>query len=266
MINPYSMNPYIQNMNYQTNYSVSQPVVSQNAAYYYPQTQTVQQIPATQVWQYQHQQGINNLYGINSVNNNIYYNFSLGNKLLNEFNSEYPNLASFTMCEILAKRMEKENPTSLETSLMKAKADRYFELMIGLLQKRPDQYEQTFDEYINMVKQEFKEYNHGNCGERAYIIHDKLNKMGIKNQAVIEISGNKASNSHVFNVIGLAPCAIKEDPRTWGENAIIVDTWANKVFKPQEGLAFYTEFLGYSQNNPIKFENLDINKLFKTTI
>ena len=266
MLNPYTTNPYIQNPNYQTSCNMSQPVVSGNASNTYSQTQTAQQFPATQILQYQNQQGINNLYGLNSINDNIHYNLSLGNKLLNEFNTEYPNLESFTMCETLAKKMEKEKPKSLETSLMKVKADRYFKLMIGLLEKRPDQQNQTFDEYINMVKKEFKESNHGNCGERAYIIHDKLNKMGIKNQAVIEISGNKASNGHVFNVIGLAPNAIKEKPETWGENAIIVDAWANKVFQPQEGLAFYTDFLGYSQDNPMKFENLDVNQIFKPSV
>ncbi len=227
----------LQNYNYSGYFNQYQPA---NAAYY---TQPIN-------------------YTYSNLNNNI----KLAESLLNEFNSQYPNLESFTMSELRSIKAQKYNPHSIQTTVLKGIADRDFEKMISYLNKRPDQRLMTFDEYLAMIKQEFATYNMGNCGERAYILHDRLNKTGIKNQAVIEISGNKNYNNHVFNVIGLAPDAVFNKPETWGPDAIVVDAWSNRIMKPQEAFNFYNHFFEYGQNNPMKVDNLDITKLFKPSV
>lgn len=211
-------------------------------------------------WQYQ------NYYG---MNNQIYYNqelinnTQLGYSILNDFKIQFPCLESYTMTDALARKMKKTNPNSLVTIQMKTKSDILFKKMIGLLEKRPDYKSITFDEYLNIVKNEFRNENHGNCGERAYLVYDKLNKLGLKNHTIVEIGGKENYNSHVFNVIGLAPNAIINRPETWGNSAIVIDTWANKCCKPNEALAFYHDFLEYGQDNPMQFKILDVKKIFK---
>ena len=211
-------------------------------------------------WQYQNYCGSNNqIYH----NQELFNNTRFGHSILNDFKTQFPYLESYTMTDTLARKMAKTNPNSPTTIQMKTKSDILFKKMIGLLEKRPDYKSITFDEYLNIVKNEFRNENHGNCGERAYLVYDKLNKLGLKNHAIIEISGKQNYNAHVFNVIGLAPTAIINRPETWGNSAVVIDTWANKCCKVNDALAFYYDFLEYGQDNPMQFKKLDVNKIFK---
>lgn len=264
MVNPYNLQNYAYRPQYQygisSPYNYQTPAVAQQVQYNRP---VYNANFANTYWQYQNASFVNNSIPINQSFYELSNNMRLGQALINDFNTQYPNLESFTMSELLAKKQERINPDSLLTQLMKNKADRNFETMIECLNKRPEQKDITFDEYIAMIKKEFKDCNMGNCGERAYMLLDKLNKMGLKNHAVIEIGGNKASNSHVFNVIGLAPNAVYNKPQTWGQNAVVVDAWSNKIMKPAEAFNFYHNFFEYGPNNPMTVEHLDITKLFK---
>lgn len=214
-------------------------------------------------WQYQNVNAYNNMQNIH-YNNSLCNNFAIAQTLLNGFNMEFPNLESYTMADAMYRNLEKINPNSPQALAMKQQSDILFDKMIKILDSRPkDQSDMHFSEYINMVVKEFRTHHHGNCGERAYILCDKLNKMGIKNHATIQIDGKKNYNSHVFNVIGLAENANPAKPETWGPNAVVVDAWSNKIFKPQDAFAFYSDFLGYGTDIPMKFEELGY-KYFKS--
>lgn len=251
---------YSQNV-YQGYTPVSQPIHVNSQYTTQQQYQTNKTNNFTQnYWQYQNYCGINNqIY----LNQEMYNNLQFGKSLLNEFSVQYPYLESYTMTDALARKMQKINPNSPETMQTKTKSDILFKKMINILEQRPNYKSITFDEYLNIIKNEFRNENHGNCGERAYIVYDKLNKLGIKNHAIIEIEGKENYNSHVFNVVGISPNADINRPETWGNSAIIIDTWANKSCTVKEGLAFYYDFLEYGQDNPMNFKKLDINEIFK---
>ena len=181
---------------------------------------------------------------------------------MNGFYEKYPKLDSFTMSETIAKGFERNNASPYLKEKAKAKADKDFQTTIAILEKRPDEKDITFSQYINMIENEFQQYNHANCGERAYYLHNEMNKKGINN-TIIEIGGNTSENSHVFNVIGLDKNADINNPETWGENALVIDVWANKLLPPKDAIAYYKEFLNYGEDNPVQFKKLDINKNFK---
>ncbi len=212
-------------------------------------------------WKYQTACAINNQVIINR-NNNDNNNYNIGRNVMNEFYQKYPNLRSFTMAETLAKNAERNNSNPYITQILKNQADKDFNTMIEILEKRPDNKNITFEEYINMIEKEFQEYRFANCGERAYYLHNQMNQKGINNK-VIEIGGNSAENSHVFNVIGLDKNADINNPETWGENAVVIDVWTNKLCSPKEALAFYKDFLNYGENNPMQIKELDTDKIFK---
>jgi len=208
-------------------------------------------------WKYQNTCALNNRISINQNSN-----YNTGKFVMNEFYKKYPNLNSFTMTETIVKKLENNNANPYVIQKMKEQADINFKTMIEILDKRPDFKDITFEQYINMIENEFQQYNHANCGERAYYLHNLMNQKGIDN-TIIEISGNSASNSHVFNVIGLDKNADINNPETWGENAIVVDVWAKKLTSAKSAIEYYKDFLGYDENNPMQFKKLDTNEIFK---
>ncbi len=237
---------------------VSNPMLQNPTQAYYPNNNF-----ANNYWQYQNVNGYNNIPNIHYANS-LGNNFAIANTLLNGFNMEFPNLESYTMTDTLARKAQQTNPNSPQTIAIKEQSDFLFKKMINILNNRPkDQENMHFSEYINMVVQEFKTHHHGNCGERAYILCDKLNKMGIKNHATIQIEGKENYQSHVFNVIGLAPDADVTKPETWGPNAVVVDAWANRILQPQDAINFYRDFFDYDTNTKMNFEELGY-KYFKS--
>ncbi len=81
----------------------------------------------------------------------------------------------------------------------------------------------------------------GNCSEQAILVADYLiNSKNIDNVALVAatIKGQdpfdpNAEDQHVFVVTGLAQDAEIDNPKTWGEEAIIIDPWAN-ILAPAE--------------------------------
>ena len=58
---------------------------------------------------------------------------------------------------------------------------------------------------------------------------------------------------HEFNIIGLDENADISDPTTRGDNAVIIDTWANKVFDINSAQEFYSDFFGLKNYENVKF-------------
>lgn len=130
-----------------------------------------------------------------SVNNQVFINrnnnYNVGRNIMNEFYAKYPRLDSFTMSETVAKNLERNHANEVVIKIAKEKADKDFYTMRGILDNRPENKNITFSQYITQIEREFKEYNHANCAERAYYLHDIMNKKGIEN-AIIEIGGKEA--------------------------------------------------------------------------
>lgn len=254
----------IPNFNISSHIAPPQATSPQVPAYKYALAEYLGTEFENKYWQYQQGIAQNNFAGITPTRGSLSENLKIGRDVMNVFDAKYPQLESYTMADALARQSEKEDPNSLKTKLYKNKADRLFPKMIKLLEKRPDNKNITFNQYINLITKEFDESNHGNCAERAYYIHKLLNQKGITNQTIVEIGGKKNHNSHVFNVVGIATNADITNPSTWGQNAVVIDTWANKLYTVQQALNFYEKFLDYGSDNPMTFEEFKINDMFKS--
>jgi hypothetical protein len=117
---------------------------------------------------------------------------------------------------------------------------------------------------LEKVNNEFKQNKFANCGEKVYYIYNELNKKGVTNQSIVEISGNSNDKNHVFNVIGMVENADITKPETWGQNAVIIDAFENKIGSVYKNLRFYEKAFGYNEENPMSFKKLDINEKLKT--
>lgn len=92
-------------------------------------------------------------------------------------------------------------------------------------------------------------YSLGNCEELAYQAFDYvLNKVTTLIRAEIY---SIRKGDHVLLVLNRNQNSIPQDPRTWGDNAVICDPWSNKVFKASEYLTHLKTFgRDWSQSKP----------------
>lgn len=178
-------------------------------------------------------------------------NTEVGNNLIERFNAEYPNAESSTYCRKYADYLEAHGGDKEEIARLKARAA---ELEIITTQENNDN-----------VKTEDREVKE--CRHRAEIMTKYLQEQGINDVKEIMICTkeiNFSKGEHVFNVIGLSEDANTKDPRTWGENAVVIDAWSGKVFTPQEALEFFKDFFGYDSVDDIQTGTLeDIQQLHR---
>lgn len=187
----------------------------------------------------------------------ISVNLQEGRKVLKLFNKTFPNVESSSMVQLRASMTK--DPIMKQTLMHKLE-----ELDSRLNLLRNDVYtslkpNDTFSHYVRDLKQAIKKYNIADCGHRTDVVIGSLNKDGKNAQkiemVVLDSSGKKEAN-HLFPVMGIKKGANIDDPETWGENAVIIDAWANFVMKAQEGLDYIKRFTGFNpQKQKIRFIN-----------
>ena len=193
-------------------------------------------------------QGLQNTVNINQTSPQFISNYNIGTQILNDFKLHYPNLESSSMLDTKIMQLKYQNAPEYTINFMQKLADNATDKYVHMIENTPLSSNFSDEAFINQIKENIKNYNMANCGERAFLVSDQLNKMGIANK-IVEISGSNPQSSHVFNVIGLSPNADITKPETWGKNAVIIDTWVNKTGKADDIIKFYREFLGYNAEN-----------------
>jgi hypothetical protein len=177
-------------------------------------------------------------------------NINLGRNIIKEFYKQFPSVESSTLLDIEIMRRDLNNENSRELDLLVEKRDKMFDKYKKTLDKRIQEKRFSMEELIKDIKAS----NIANCGDRAVIVDDMLHKNGYNNTKIVNIKGNNCFNEHVFNVIGLDKNADITKPETWGENAVIIDAWANKTGKANDIIDFYKDFLLYNTcNQPMYF-------------
>jgi len=106
--------------------------------------------------------------------------------------------------------------------------------------------------YESMISTTSK-FSIGNCTELAiqaldYVLSHLFSSNIKINAEVYLISGG----DHVFLVLNRDPWSNPQDPKTWGENAVICDPWANKVFKASDYLSELKNFHRVNRKNSVE--------------
>lgn len=108
-----------------------------------------------------------------------------------------------------------------------------------------------YNYYISHLKKCLAAYKVANCGELSNLTQAELinkgktaYKLGFQ---IVPNEGEKAVNrtcdDHTFVVFGLKENADFSNPKTWGNKAVIVDTWGNVVAKADSAIRqFQTQF------------------------
>lgn len=72
-----------------------------------------------------------------------------------------------------------------------------------------------------------KEFGYGHCAEQAAATYFELKAQGV---SPVEI-GAFTGSEHLLVVVGRRPGSDPHDPGTWGDNTVLVDTWANQAYR-----------------------------------
>lgn len=186
--------------------------------------------------------------------NELEDNINIGKNSLNTFNEQYPNLKSGTFNEDLFSFLKEyaKDETKLKELKSLAKENTSISQLVEYLENYSNK--QDIKSFKHNAKQLTKDKAKGDanikdCLDRAQIIQKNLQSKGIN----CRIGGlghrNFKRPEHAFAVIGLPDNADMSNPSTWGENAVIIDAWAGKVFKYADGIEYYSQFLRYDNNN-----------------
>lgn len=182
-------------------------------------------------------------------------NLQEGKKVLEAFNKCFPNVESPSMVQLRASMTK--DPIMKQNLMQKLEE---LDSRLNLLRKdvytslKPND---PFSNYVRDLKLAIKKYNVADCGHRTDVVIGSLNKDGRNAQKIEMIvldSAGKQKANHLFPVMGMKKGANIDKPETWGDNAVIVDAWANFVMKAQEGLDYIKQFTGFNaQKEKIRF-------------
>ncbi len=170
-------------------------------------------------------------------------NIKLGKKVLESFNKTFPNVESHSMAQL---RLLKESNPKIKEEM----AEVCKKLFSKLTSLKADVYEKAYtqSDYISALKSAIKKYNIADCGHRTDVIINSLRiqgKSAKKVEMVITDNLGKQKSNHIFPVIAMKNNANIDNPQTWGENAVIVDAWANMVMKANDGINFLKKTVGF---------------------
>lgn len=181
----------------------------------------------------------------------LQHNLKIARTVLKDFKSEFPYLHSDTFVQTkMLKHAGKNDSKSKELchKLFRLKK-KYANEVNEMRNKARDKKYPDIDEYIIEKQKLVKETNAANCDECAELIYFRLKKNNIFNNITSQTVLKKADglNSteelstkfHKFNVIGLDKKARIDEPKTWGENAVIIDGWLNLSGKAKDMLEHY---------------------------
>lgn len=193
-------------------------------------------------------------------NNNITFtsikpNLRLGEAVLQEFKQEFPYIKSSSDLFIRVNTLQNSGKYPLNKLLMSLKEKAHF--------LSEQIYDKSFDcltigqscnnlaEFSIKLSQHIKEKNFkANCDLDSLIILNKLTERGANPQN-IEIKVIKECFNvvnHFTTVFGLAKDAKVDNPKTWGNKAVIVDAWKGIVMKADDALRYFEQLLKQGKN------------------
>ena len=173
-------------------------------------------------------------------------NILYGYQAINDVKRDFPNgLRSNTYYDIFEKEKDQKIKVKLEDGISKTRNRVDQMLRYGYLEK-------------DAVEKAVKKTGVANCGEQAVLVSRKLDEIGISNRVIqMDICRNSkdrfVTGGHTFCLIGASQDMDIKEPKTWGEEAVVVDMWLGIVKKVSEALNYFSGFVVPKKDEHIEF-------------
>lgn len=101
----------------------------------------------------------------------------------------------------------------------------------------------SFDEFVDKLKRFVTVTNVADCGEHSIINQYAVLQKGERADSIAvgiidlktgKLSSNRHFNTHQFTVQNMSKNADINNPQTWGENAVVIDTWADGLVEKSD--------------------------------
>lgn len=207
---------------------------------------------------------------INSINysrNNITFeglkeNLDLGRQVMRGFRSEYPLIKSNTY--VAAKIIQHENKGIHIIEDLWELAFNYNQKIKIAREELQAKLYFNLDSFIQNLKNILKKSKCENCETQADIIqYELLQRQQKPHKVFINIKSEVPEDArkrryHIFTVFGMKKGALPENPKTWGNNAVVVDPWANIVMPAREAIEYFKSFFKFdSKCHSLEFGTRD---------
>lgn len=194
-------------------------------------------------------------------------NLRTGEKVYREFKKEFPLLRSNTF---------------VQSKIAQHRFSRKFKTLIPKLQQLSYSYGSGVEYsrsqikesypglgvYIKDLKNVLARTKYANCGDGSHIMQFELLKKGEKPHLISMtvkdlIFGHPVKNGdHEFAVFGLKKGAKLDNPKTWGNEAVVVDPWSNIVMQARDAIEEIKAKLGFEPIiHKIDYEVKDLVKV-----
>lgn len=199
-------------------------------------------------------------------------NVRLARQEIRAFHQEfgYPRSDSFIKLRIYKHQNDIKYAEIIEKLKMKTKeyADKFVNDYLIELFTAKAKCEISKQEYYNELGKITKKYNFANCEQQAELLCNRLNEKGNRAKVVnffISTKNKKQRRecgSHSFVILDMKQGAKISDPKTWGEDAVLADTWSNQVAPASMGLKYLQEMFVFNPKTEY-IEYIDPNKPVK---
>ena len=199
-------------------------------------------------------------------------NVRLARQEIRAFHQEfgYPKSDSFIKLRIFKHQNDIKYAEMIEKLKVKAKeyADKFMDSYFIEYAMNKFNKELPRQDFYKKLAENVKKYNVANCEQQAELLCGKFNEKGIKAKVVnffINTKHNKQRRecgSHSFVVLDMKQGAKISNPKTWGEDAVLVDTWTNQAEPTEIGLKYLQEMFIFNPKTEY-IEYIDPNKPLK---
>lgn len=204
---------------------------------------------------------------------NLRQNLKTGEAVLREFKKEFPVLHSNTYLAI--RRFQHQDSNKFAKILPKIqKVEQKYNQGVGLTREMTDDVfdevlsgSSSFGTYVTKLKEVLAFIKYGNCGEYSDIVDFKLINKGENSHNIAmsfkdpKTGKERNYGKHVFTVFGFKEGAQLTNPKTWGQDAVVVDAWANIVMRSNDAIEYFkTMFCFNPANSKIDYEVADLVK------
>ena len=190
--------------------------------------------------------------------NGLQENLAMGKKITREFRKEFGRLHSNSWLELLERRNENHNSSFAKFASLHRK---YLEEGAMLRERGNGFFQKKFnskEEFLEQLKFRMKLHHFGNCFEQAIVISNMLKDKNLKaKQLLLNFNFNGYFKSdapnyqHHINILDYGSKFNASNPASWGEDAIIVDTWgaSSGVINAKDAKDYFFDLFSLSKNS-----------------
>ncbi|MDD3236565.1 MAG: hypothetical protein PHV37_00530 [Candidatus Gastranaerophilales bacterium] len=193
-------------------------------------------------------------------------NLRVGEDVLRSFKKEFPALKSNTLVDLHIMNVKDTERFQSVLPDLRRLSERYGDNLYQVRREIITPYkDEQLPRYVERTGELLKKKPYANCSESSYFIKQALKEKGeTPTRLTMDVINKKNGypvdgKDHVFNIFGLKENADPTNPKTWGNQAVVVDAWSNFVMEAKNALETFNRIFKVDQSkHEVKYSTGDM--------